>query len=335
MIAVVTGASGFIGRNLVGRLVSDGHEVRCLTRRKGGAVATGVSVTPVDFDNAKSLQSSGALDGADVVFHLGAATRARSEAAFEAANVRPTGNLIEALLACGSRARFVFVSSQAAAGPASSLAEPVVEDDPPHPVEAYGRSKLAAERVVSAFSDRLPVTIIRPSSVFGRWDRDFLRLFRMAARGVVLYPGNEQHWLSIAHVDDVVDGLLAAAVSPNAEGSTYFLTSQNPVQWRMLGDGIATALGRGVSHVNIPGGLVRAAAYLGDAAALVMHDTPLLNSEKVTLARYPFWVCSSERARRELGWKPFRSLPDALRDTYLWYVQSGWLQPQSKSASAA
>ena len=334
MIAVVTGASGFIGRNLVGRLLNDGHEVRCLTRPHGGLAPEGAAATQVDFNDVASLRALKALDGADVVFHLAAAMRARSEAAFEAANVAPTRNLLHALADNGSPARFVFVSSQAAAGPATSIERPIVESDEPRPVEAYGRSKALAERVVSSFADRLPVSVVRPSSVYGRFDRDFLRLFQMARRGIVLYPGTMHHWLSLTHADDVVEGMLAAATSPNAIGRTFFLAAEPAIQWRALGDRIADAVGRPVGHLNVPGSLVRAASLLGDAAALVVRDTPLLNTSKAELARQPLWVCSSERARTELGWIPSRSLPEGLRDTYLWYEQRAWLSGPSRSSLA-
>ena len=324
MIAVVTGASGFIGRNLVGRLRDDGYEVRVLARTGGGRPPADFQTTTLDLRDPQAVRACGALDGADAVFHLAAATRARSAAAFAEANVVPTRNLLEAVAARGKETRFVLVSSQAAAGPARSLDRPVVEEDAPHPVEDYGRSKLEAERIAASFGDRIPVTIARPCSVFGPHDRDFLRLFAMARRGVIVYPGVADHWMSLLHVADVVDGLVAASREPKAAGRTYFLAAA-PVQWRALGTAIANAAGRAVRHVNVPAPLVRLAARVGDVAGAFMLDTPLLNTNKVALTRDTFWVCSGARAEKELRWKTSRSLPDAARDTYLWYRESGWL----------
>lgn len=332
MIAVVTGASGFIGRNLVGRLRGEGHTVRCLVRPNGGEPPNGVERVPVDLHDPGALGATTAFDDADVIFHLAAATRARSAAAFRVANVEPTHNLLQAVAGRGLTPRFVFVSSQAAAGPASSEQRPVVEDDPPRPVEEYGRSKVAAERVVTRFGDRLPCVVVRPCSVFGAFDRDFLRLFRMAERGVLVYPGIERHWLSLLHVDDLVEGLLA--VARNAKSQLYFLAPGAPIQWKTLGREIEAAVGRTVLHLNIPGGLVRGAAHVGDLAAGFMLETPLLNSNKASLSRYPFWVCSAERAQKELGWRPSRSLPDAIRDTYLWYAKHDWLRSTPRGHAA-
>jgi nucleoside-diphosphate-sugar epimerase len=332
MIAVVTGASGFIGRNLVGRLRDDGHEVRCLVRNAGGAPPPGVTQCAIDYDDPASIARSSALDGADVVFHLAGATRARSSAEFERANVMPTRSILAALVSRGLSPRFVHVSSQAAAGPASSNQRPIAEDDEPKPVEEYGRSKLLAERAVEA--SRVPWTIVRPCSVYGRFDRDFLRLFQLARRGMLVYPGVQHHWLSLLHVDDVVDGLVAAALGKASERRVYFLAAKSPIQWGDLGKTIARAAGRPVSHINVPGSLIRALAHIGDLVAGFTVEAPLLNSNKAALSRHPYWVCNSARAEAELGWHPSRSLPDGVRDTYLWYDQSGWLSGSSRAAVA-
>lgn len=334
MIAVVTGASGFIGRNLVGRLREDGHEVRCLVRPDGGAAPEGVARALVDLQDPAAVRSCPALEGADVIFHLAGATRARSASAFAAANVSPTRNLLEALATKRLRPRFVYVSSQAAAGPAPSLDSPVTEDDVPGPVEEYGRSKLEAERVVATYGDRVPTSIVRPCSVLGPFDRDFLRMFAHAERGIIVYPGAERHWLSWLHVTDVIEGLLAVARAETAVNRTYFLASQQPIQWRTLGEAIEATIGRRVTHLDVPGALVRAAAHIGDAVGAFMLEAPLLNSNKVTLSRQPFWVCRADRAREELAWRQSRSLPEAVRDTYLWYRASGWLSGSHRTAVA-
>lgn len=331
MIAVVTGGSGFIGRHLVNRLLAGGHEVRCLIRPSGGPPPPGAARHPVRFDIPRSLLQCEALDGADIVFHLAGATKAVSPAAFVEANVSPARHLLGALVARRLQPRFVFVSSQAAAGPAPALHRPVEEMDPPRPVEAYGRSKLEAERVVESFSDHVATTIVRPCAVFGAHDRDFLVLFRLADRGVVAYPGTATHWLSLLHVDDVVTGILAAATVPAAVGRTYFLAPSQPVQWRELGRHVAAATGRAVRHVNVPPPLVRIASVAGDLAGRLMRRPTLANRYKAELARHPFWVCSADRARKELAFSATRSLPEAVAETYLWYRQTGWLRGSRRS----
>ena len=332
MIAVVTGGSGFIGQNLVRRLRRDGHEVRCLMRASGGELPPFVKRYVVRYEEPASLLDCKAFEKADVVFHLAGATRAASDAAFVAANVTVTRNLLGAIAARRLSPRFVHVSSQAAAGPAAARQRAIDEDDIPRPVEPYGRSKLEAERIVESFSDRVPTTIVRPCSVFGPWDRDFLVLFRMARRGVIIYPGIANQWISLLYVDDVIDGLLAAAITREALGRKYFLASEAPVQWRALGALMADAAQRRTRHVDLPRPLVSAAAFAGEWLARLSRRTSLANRSKARLAVPRYWVCSASRARQELGFAPTHSLPEAVRQTYYWYHQSGWLGGSRRAA---
>jgi nucleoside-diphosphate-sugar epimerase len=334
MIAVVTGGSGFIGQNLVRRLLTEGHEVRCLLRPNGGSAPKGAKRHVVRFDDPRSLLHSDALDGAQVVFHLAGATKAVRAEDFATANVAPTRHLLGAITARRLYPKFVFISSQAAAGPAPARDRAIDEDDVPRPVEAYGRSKLEAERVVKTFSDRLPATIVRPCSVFGPHDRDFLPLFRLAQRGIVLYPGIAEHWTSVLHVDDVVGGLLAIGKRESSVCRTYFLSSAEPVQWRAIGNHIAAAVGRRVRHIDVFAPLVQTASLAGEWIGRMTHTATLANRSKAALARHPFWVCSAARARQELGFRETRSLPEAMRDTYYWYCESGWLHGSRRADSA-
>lgn len=332
MIAVVTGGTGFVGQNLVRRLRAEGHEVRCLVRPGSVELPPQVGRFVVDLTDPSSVLATPALDGAEVVFHLAGATKAVGERAFFAANVTPTRTLLGAIVARRLFPRFVYVSSQAAAGPARDVRHPIDEEDPPRPVEAYGRSKLHAERVVAGFTDHVPVTIVRPCSVFGAFDRDFLALFRLAERGLIVYPGVRDHWLSLLHVDDVVEGLLHAAFEERAICRTYFLASAEPVQWRALGRLVAEVVGRGVRHVDVPEALVWMGAMAGELVGRLTGRATLANRNKAALSRERYWVCSGARAREEIAFAPSGSLPAALRATYYWYRTRGWLSGDGGTA---
>ncbi len=324
MIAVVTGASGFIGRNLVQRLLSRGAEVRCLVRAEGGTAPLGTSAFPVRYDSQDSLDRCRAFDEADVVFHLGGATRATSQERFERANVAPTRMLLKAITERRAGARFIYVSSQSAAGPAAPGVA-VKESDTPAPVENYGRSKLAAERVVEEFSDRVATTIVRPSAIYGPWDRGFYALYRLASLGWLIYPGVMRHEISLLHVEDLVDGMISAGLARQAIGRTYFLTSRESITWGALGEHIAAAMGRKPRSVNLSAGVVQAASVVGEWLGRMTGTTPMLVRSRAALAAQPRWVCSGALAAAEIGFDPSRSLPEAIRETYLWYVRAGWL----------
>jgi nucleoside-diphosphate-sugar epimerase len=120
--------------------------------------------------------------------------------------------------------RFVFVSSLAAVGPATSLETSIDEATTPAPLEAYGRTKLDAEHVVRQASD-LPFVIVRPAAVYGPGDRDFLALFRLARLGVALHAANRDHWLSIIHVADLADAIVRSATHPRRWGASALATT--------------------------------------------------------------------------------------------------------------
>jgi nucleoside-diphosphate-sugar epimerase len=266
-------------------------------------------------------------EGASQVFHLAGLTRGRTLAQFRAGNVFPTANVLAALAARpGKRPHVVLVSSQAAAGPAAAADSPLRETDRPVPVEAYGRSKLQAEQAVARYRDALPITIVRPASVYGPRDRDFLAVFRQASHRVALHAVPRDHAFSIVHVDDVVRALMLAGEHPAAVGRTYFVADETPVTWRALYDEVARAARAQPLQVQLPLAAVLVAARAGDLVSSITGRPTLLNRNKAALARPRWWLCDASRARAELGWTSRVSLRDGVRDTYLWYVEAGWLR---------
>ncbi|HEX3866216.1 MAG TPA: NAD-dependent epimerase/dehydratase family protein [Gemmatimonadaceae bacterium] len=304
MIVAITGANGFIGQHLVRRFTDAGWTVRPVVRR--------------DF-------ASGAIDtllaGADAVVHAAGATRAPTARALRESNVALTERVASAVKAGGVR-KLIFVSSQAAAGPAASLDEPLADDMACAPVEAYGRSKVDAESVVAASG--IPAVVVRPSAVYGPGDRDFLALFWLAKRGVAIHPGNREHWISIVHVDDLADVVLHAASADRT--GTYFVANDRPAQWSELFQLGAECAGVELHmDANLPKIVASAGALVGDLAAKLTGHASLMTSGKAALSRERFWVCSNARAKRELAFHPRVSLRSGMQATYDWYVSRGWL----------
>ena len=329
MIAVVTGSSGFIGSHLVEALLERGGTVRALIRpeSRSGTRDPRVSYHVADLLDDRSLRESAVWTGATHVFHAAGVTKARTLAEFRDGNVVPTANILAALAARGSRLqRFLLVSSQAAAGPAPEENHPVREDDAPHPVEAYGRSKLEAEQATLRFADTLPVTIVRPSAVYGPRDVDFLSIFKQATSRVAVFAAPADQLMTIVHVRDLVSAMIRAIEQPRARGRTYFVGSETPVSWRKLYSMIAELASTSSRAVQLPPALLRVAGHAGDAFSRTTGKATLLNSNKMALAVPKWWLCDSTRAREELAWRPEIDLQDGLRDTYLWYRQAGWLR---------
>jgi nucleoside-diphosphate-sugar epimerase len=340
MIAIVTGASGFIGSHLVDALLARGATVRVLVRPESsaGRLDARVQYATADLLDVRSVREAPVWEGATHLFHLAGVTKRRTLAQFRYGNVVPTANLLSAAIANGGSAppRVVLVSSQAAAGPARSADRPVSEDDEPDPVEAYGRSKLEAEQCVRLHGDRLAATVVRPAAVYGPRDRDFLGAFRQAVRRVAIHAAPRDHLISIVHVADLVSAILLSAERPEAVGRTYFVANETPLSWRELYRQIALAASADrVAELELPEAALSVAGLAGDLVSAVTGVHSLANHNKTVLARQRWWLCDPTRIGQELHWHPAIPLQRGVRDTYLWYVEAGWLRAPTTRAEAA
>lgn len=329
MISVVTGANGFIGQRLTRALLDIGHHVYCLDICPPGNNSLShkrVEYHTVDCADMHCLENSKVLDRADYVFHLAGVTKGVDHNAFFEGNVLPTKILLDLLEKKKiSLRRFVFISTQAAAGPAKGLDHPVKESDRPHPVEDYSATKLEAEAVVRQHGHKIPFTIIRPSSVYGPGDIDFLNIFNQIKHHLSIYPGYKNKYLSIIHVDDLVRGMLLAVSSKTAKGKTYFLSNKNPVTWKTVHRTMAQVASKKVIEINMPWWTVALVCRLGDLWTQLSGRPTIANSRKAALSKQPYWICSAELAFKDFGFLPEISLTDGLSQTFQWYVQNRWL----------
>lgn len=335
MIVVVTGSTGFIGRHLVDALLERGAEVRALVRPETPRERRDPRVGHWEADllDDRSVRESPIWQGVTQVYHLAGVTKARTLDQFRAGNVIPTANVLAALAGRGGRPpRIVLASSQAAAGPASAGEAPVRESDTAAPIEAYGRSKLQAEQATLRYRNVLPITIVRPSSVYGPGDRDFLNVFRQERHRIALRAVPRDHALSLVHVHDLVRALLAAAGQTVAVGRTYFVSNERPVTWGELYDAIDGVIGRSPIPLPVPPLVRDLAARGGDVVSAVTGRATIVNRNKALLARPRWWLCDSSLARTELGWNEEVPLLDGLRATYNWYVEARWLKPPKDSS---
>jgi nucleoside-diphosphate-sugar epimerase len=315
----VTGANGFIGRNVVLHLRNAGWAVRAIVRpERRYAVPEGVELVAAQFVTADLVRAAA---GAEVIVHAAGRTRAATMRQFETANVEVTRQVVGAAVELGSR--LVQVSSQAAAGPGTPE-RPRLEDDPPRPLTAYGRSKLAAEDVVKT-SRRLHWTIVRPALVYGPFDRNALPLFRFAQRGIMLEvatPGTPAY--TFVHVEDVARGIEAAATTSAAEGQVFSLGHPRSDTVDTLTDTLEKVLGRTCRRVHLPYALLLTAAVAGDVATLCGRPLPL-DRARLTELKAEGWVCGVEKARDRLGYSARIGLLEGFAATAAWYARHGLL----------
>lgn len=322
MKAFVTGGTGFVGAHLVQQLLADGVQVTCLVRSPAKAEALGwrgVRIVRGDLSERRALAEGCA--GADVIFHVAGLIVARDLDHFMSANRDATGTLLE-VAAEHHPDRFVYVSSQAAGGP-NRPGRAREESEPPHPVSDYGRSKLAGELLVRASG--LPWTIVRPPVVYGEWDHEVLKVFKLARFGVAAVFGDGSQEISVIYAGDLARALTAVATTPAAAAHVYYAAHPQSTSTRGLVLAVGRALQKKPVVLPIPPALARGVlAAIGSLARIAGRAT-LLSADKANEFLAPGWVCSSAALTRDTGWRAEVDLNTGLTRTAAWYRAHGWL----------
>lgn len=326
-LALVTGGNGFIGSHLVEALVKKGYRVRCLIRKTSNLIWLNdipVEISFGDVTDPASLQA--AAQGIDYAYHLAGAITAKKAEDFYRVNVQGTENLIKACLerAPGLK-RFILASSQSAAGPCSDDSGKN-EMDRPCPITHYGRSNLEAEQVLLSYGDSLPVSLIRPPSVYGPRDTMILTYFRIVKRGIKPLLGfTRPKFISLCHVSDLVRGFLLAGENRQAIGQVYFIGDGEIYSRAEVLDAIAEALSVRPVTVHLPDCSARILAGCSSVLNRLAPTIPSLSLGKALELTQRYWLCDISKARRELGYEPQIGLQEGIRMTADWYRQQGWL----------
>lgn len=324
-LALVTGASGFVGSHVVDELLRRGARVRCLLR--GTSSRRWLEGKEVEYAEGDVCRPGGldqAVAGVDWIVHAAGLTHAPDEAEFQRANVSGTENILAAVLRADPKPRrFVYISSQAAAGPSRDGA-PVTEDLAPQPVSAYGRSKLGGEMLVMRASDRLPVTSIRPPIVYGPRETALLKYFRAVKHHLRPYLGGAKSF-SIVYAEDHARAVWAALNQEAAVGQIYFVGGPDTTSYEEVGDAIESALGTWALRLPIPALLLQTGAIVGELAGAVTRRTPFFSRAKFREITAGAWLVSSRKIQEQLGWAPVTSLTQGVRATALWYREAGWV----------
>ncbi len=301
-LLAVTGASGFIGRNLVPRLRADGWRVRVLVRSRPPDFGAGVETVLGSLEDFAALRRL--VAGADAVIHCAGAVRGADYASFARVNVTGFGNLLWVMRSCRRPPRLLHLSSLAARRPGISW---------------YAASKAAGEKLLTEMEAGLDWTIIRPPAVYGPGDREMLPLFRLLARGVALVPGDGRNRFSLLHVEDLV-AALCALLQFAVAGSMFELSDGRPegYDWSEIIDLAARLRGRRVCRVRIPPVLLRGVAAVNLGCARLFGYRPMLTPGKVREVVGSDWVCGHEALTRAVGWVPRIDLESGLRPLCRW-----------------
>ena len=335
MYTLVTGATGFIGKRLVKKLVEEGRNVRCLVRDTSKTEE--LSYLNVDFfigdiRNLNSLKE--AMEGIDVVYHL--AGRANPSIVkpykyYEEINVIGTNNVLEAVLLNKNIKKIVLMSSIAATGP-SRDSNLLNEKSALKPITKYGESKVQVEKMAKEYHRKhnMPIVVIRPPMVYGIGDKDWVGFFNMVKTAgqsgkYLPVPGNHENLFDFCFVDNLVDGLIGAEKSSKTIGQTYFLSDDHSYTIKEILSAITTSFKVSYPKKFWPKGFSMILATILEAIGYVFRFDPPLSRRDVKWMTTNYWVCDCTKAKKDFGYNPKITLEDGVRMTIEWAQKKGVL----------
>lgn len=326
-IVVVTGANGFVGSHLVDLLISKNFEVRCLVRKSSNLKWIDnkkVKIYDTGLFDKEGIRK--AFEGVNFLFHVAGVVKAKKEEDYFKGNVETTRILLETALEFkDSLKKIIVVSSQTVAGP-SLDGNPVTEDMEPKPITTYGRSKFEEEKTAQKFMNELPITICRAPAVFGQRDTEIFIFFKTFASGLMTTIGFNEKKISLIHVTDLVYGFFLAAINKKSAGKTYFISSEKLYTWEEIGDATAKVMGKKAFHVKVPHFLVYTIAAIAQFFAMFSSKAATLNIEKAKDLTRQYWICSTEKAIKELGYRQKVDVAKGIQLTVNWYKEVKWIK---------
>ncbi len=332
-VAVVTGAAGWLGQNLVRALAGGRERVRCLVHSENEAPLleiVGPSVETVAGDVCDPAVADRLFEavGPATVFHAAGVIHpeGRTRELFDV-NVGGTQLVLDRARRAGVT-RFVHISSNSPFGANPTPTDRFTEDSPYHPYLAYGESKMEAEQLVQQGYDRgdLATVVIRAPWFYGPFQPPRqTRFFSTVRRGMFPIPGPGTNRRSLAYTGNLVDGLLCAEVADAAPGRAYWIADAEPYELREVVQGVRDALeaeGLAVStrqpHLPAFAGAMAAAldGFLQGRGRYV-QALHVLGEIKDTIA------CDISKARADLGYEPKTSLVSGMRASVRWCLERG------------
>ncbi len=289
---LLTGATGFVGRNLLNQLIKEGYRVRCLVRNPERVLLPVTdAVQSVRGDILTPSDVMSAMDGdIDTVIHLVGVLRESKGVTYEALHVDATRNVTEAMVKNGV-SRYLHISALGTR---------------PNAVSLYHKTKWAAEEIVRGSG--LDYTIFRPSVIFGREDK-FTNLFAGFIRSfpLLIVPGTGKNLMQPVYIDNLTAFMLHSIKDKTSIGRVYDVAGPEELTFDEIIDKIASSIGRHALKVHIPLGLIGAGAALAET---------LLASPPVTRAELPMLAednITKDNALRETPFIKMVSLDDGLR----------------------
>lgn len=322
---LVTGANGFVGSHICEALLADGFSVRALVRKSSDL--TNIKGLPLkyvygDIRFPETLPE--AVNGVMAVVNNAGLTKARKINDFHKVNCGGTENVMAAIEKHNpTLKKMVHISSTAACGPAPDNC-PMTEDYAPHPLTAYGRSKLAGEQAVISGKDRISSIILRPCAVYGPRDKEMYSFFKAVSMGIKPLFGIGENYINFTYVKDLAGAVVKSISRDVTSGNIYFVAEKKSYAYREAGEIISSILKNKTITLRVPGPILGFAGSMADIFARIRGKASVFTKEKTTEILQNFWLFDTSKIEQEMGFvgTDFRS---GATETIAWYKEHGWL----------
>jgi nucleoside-diphosphate-sugar epimerase len=315
----ITGATGFVGRALVKRLLARGAQVRVLTRpspRADALASQGAEIIPGDLNNASAIDR--AVEGAEIVYHAAAMVQGPgNREKFFDANVRATDSVLHASLRAKPR-RILYLSSIAVYGPASPdelIDEDTPLDDLPEERDFYAWSKIEADKLAMKFAKHsaVPLTILRPGVIFGpgRPLPTALLGARMGKLDIVFGRRNQPFPLN--YIENLIDALELAARESENDSRQYVVIDDEKLTLGQYHAARTKITGMKTLFCSAEP-VVMAATLTRPGLRFVPANTGAFSRRQIVRASQDRHY-STRRIRDELGWVGKVPLQEAIERT--------------------
>lgn len=319
---LLTGATGFLGRNFVFEYIKD-KPIRILARRTSDISLfkshPRIHIVYGCYADSKSLEL--ALQDVGAVIHCAARTAGRNFGEFYKANVIATKNLVRAMRK-NKIDRLLFISSQSAGGTTNN--EKIVDEfNPELPISFYGLSKKMAEDIVK--TSGIKYTILRPCSVYGPYDLEILKFIRLLNKGLYPVIGNSKKYVSLIYVQDLVRLMQKIVCKSIFNQKLYYVSDGACYQFDDVVRAISRMLNRSYYlKINVPESFAFIFGLLNDL--FLPEKRRLIGFDKVREMSKDYWVCQSSLIHKDIDWKPEFTFNMGMEETIKWYRHNGYLR---------
>jgi nucleoside-diphosphate-sugar epimerase len=323
MSLLLTGATGFLGRNILLRALREGTKVFAPVRYTDKLIRQlrfeerdrqGIDVLSAVPDQWPKISPRCAILGGGVLFE-------RTRRDYFRTNVDWT---LATLRALPDECRTVVISSQSAGGPTPKGKTARSEEDSDAPITWYGESKLAMEEAIRREFPNRPITILRPPMILGPRDAATLPLFRMARGRIRIKPGLRAKSYSFIAVEDLVSAIFLALESGPLAQASYVASVHSMTDWQLISSAATACNAKGLT-VPVPHFVVRMLSTIVDAVPALRAQAPSLTRDRAREIWADRWVVDGSNFDRLIGWRATTGLSDALEAAHRYYVREGKL----------